>query len=42
MIETILKMCNFDVIKAQNGFEALQLGKKAFRYQEENIDEILQ
>ena len=41
MMEVILKLNNFEVTTAQNGFEAFELASEAYRYQQSNIKQIV-
>ena len=41
MMEIILKLNNFEVTTAQNGFEAFELAADAIRYQQSNIKQIV-
>ena len=41
MMEVILKMNNFEVVKAQNGFEAFEKAAQAMQYTKQNIKYII-
>ena len=42
MIEVILKLNNFEVTVAQNGYEAFELASEAFRYKQANLSSIIE
>ena len=41
MMEVILKMNNFDVVKARNGFEAFEKAAEAMQFTQQNIKQIV-
>ena len=42
MMDIILKLCNFEVVQTQNGFEAFEKAAEAMKYQKQNIKHIVQ
>ena len=42
MMEVILKMNNFEVVKAQNGFEAFEKAAEAMQFTQQNIKQIVE
>ena len=41
MMDIILKLANFEVVTAQNGFEAFEMVAAAMKFQQMNIQQIV-